>query len=195
MQILTGTQVFLALHKQHNHNFSADAGTPSSDDTAPAAQQSCAETSFALLSAVLFAGMVLGHTISHAQSPNKASNNEDVTLVIGTRFAAEQREKRSAKSLFFQSRIPIDAFNETDHCIDQGALDVAREYFTDLGRVLLEKVAYFYFIPDSEVAKLNAMCTRLHKDAPKAWTESTKIIAFGKVVPTPDALTLERSLR
>lgn len=120
-----------------------------------------------------------------------------LTLVVGTRFvpAPTGADTPSAHALFTHARVPLASFNETDHCIDQAALEVAQEYFTALGR-LLGKAGHYYFLPDDAVAKSALMCERLHHTPPQAWNASkTKILAIGRVVPTAEAPALERTLR
>lgn len=118
-----------------------------------------------------------------------------LTIVVGTRFVAPPAKELSAKELFTDARIPLSAFNETDHCVDQSALEVAKEYFATLGRVL-GKAGYYYFVPEAEIEKAVSMCERMHRQPPKAWTgNKTKIIAFGKVVPDSEAAALEKSVR
>lgn len=121
--------------------------------------------------------------------------DDALTLVVGTRFVAPPAGELSAKELFEKARIPLSDFNETDTCVDQAALDVAKDYFTTLGRVM-GKAGHYYFVPDAEIEKAIAMCQRMHTVAPKAWTQGkTKIIAFGRVVPTEEAPALERKVR
>lgn len=120
-----------------------------------------------------------------------------LTLVVGTRFvpAPDGADAPSAHALFTRARIPLSAFNETDHCIDQAALELAQEYFTALGR-LLGKAGHYYFVPDDAVEKSAIMCERLHRKPPQAWNSSkTKILAIGRVVPTAEAPALEQTLR
>lgn len=118
-----------------------------------------------------------------------------LTLVVGTRFVAPSSDDATAKAQFDRARIPLSAFNDTDHCVDQAALEVAKEYFTTLGRVM-GKAGYFYFVPDAEIRKSVAMCERLYQAPPKAWVaDKTKVIAFGRVVPTHEAPALERAVR
>jgi hypothetical protein len=118
-----------------------------------------------------------------------------LTLVVGTRFVAPSSDDATAKAQFTSARIPLSAFNDTDHCVDQAALAVAKEYFTTLGRVM-GKAGYFYFVPDAEIRKSVAMCKRLYQAPPKAWVaDKTKVIAFGRVVPTHEAPALERAVR
>lgn len=148
----------------------------------------------ALLALLVCSPSVLG------QSPEPPADHEVVpddmlTLVVGTRFVGSVTDGMSAKTQFTEARIPLSAFNETDHCIDQGALEVAKEYFANLGRVM-GKAGHYYFVPETEIKKSVAMCQRLHGHPPQAWVENTtKVIAFGKVVPTPEAATLEESVR
>lgn len=118
-----------------------------------------------------------------------------MTLVVGTRFVAPSGNNASARALFTGSRIPLTAFNETDNCIDQQALELAKEYFTTLGRVL-GRAGHYYYLPDDEIRKSAVMCERLHHKPPRAWVgNGTKIISFGQVVPTTDAPALEESIR
>lgn len=120
-----------------------------------------------------------------------------LTLVVGTHFvpAPDGADAPSAHALFTRARIPLAAFNETDRCIDQAAVEVAQEYFTALGR-LLGKAGHYYFVPDDAVEKSAIMCERLHRKPPHAWNASkTKILAVGRVVPTSEAPALEQTLR
>jgi len=120
-----------------------------------------------------------------------------LTLVVATHFVPSPAgdDAPSAHTLFTRARIPLSAFNDTDHCIDQAALEVAREYFTALGR-LLGKASHYYFLPDDAVARSATMCERLHDKPPQAWKASkSKIIAVGRVVPSGEAPALEESLR
>lgn len=53
---------------------------------------------------------------------------------------------------------------------------------------MLETAGYFFHIPPDEVARLTDECASRHGMAPKALSVGgTKIIAFGKVVPTKQA--------
>ena len=118
-----------------------------------------------------------------------------LTLVVGTHFVKPTAEGTTAKAQFTEARIPLADFNDTDTCIDQSMLEVAKEYFTTLGR-MMEKAGHYYFVPDAEIRKSAAMCERMHQQPPKAWVDGeTKIIAFGRVVATEDAPALERTLR
>jgi hypothetical protein len=120
--------------------------------------------------------------------------DDDLTLVVGTRFVAPPGSDLSARKLFTEARIPLGAFNETDRCVDQTALEVAQEYFAGLGRVM-GKAGHYYFVPEDDVRKALSMCERMH-GPPKAWVETkTQVIAFGRVVPTADAPALEKSVR
>lgn len=156
-------------------------------------------TKFCVVAALTLA-MTTPATVAQSQSPSEAATDDDVTLVIGTRIvmvsgASASGATTSAKSLFFDAHIPSKDFNKTDHCIDEGALDVAKEYFETLGRAL-GRAGHFYFVPDKEIKKLIEMCERLHQGPPTALAAGqTKIIAFGKVVPTVNAPALEKSLR
>lgn len=118
-----------------------------------------------------------------------------LTLVVGTRFVAPTETETSAKAQFSDARIPISTFNETDHCVDERALELANDYFTTLGRAL-GKAGHYYFVPDDEIRKLASQCEKQHGRPPQAWIDNkTKIIAFGRVVPTADAAALEKSVR
>lgn len=152
----------------------------------------------ALCCAVLWWCLSGGGAPLFAQSPPADDPgvvpDDQLTLVAGTRFVLPSAPDKSAKALFSEDRIPVASFNDTDHCIDKAALDVAQEYFAGLGRAL-GKAAYYYFVPDDEIKNVVAMCERM-SGPPKAWVEAkTKIIAFGKVVPTPDAPALEKIIR
>jgi len=132
---------------------------------------------------------------SLAQGTPGVTPDDQLTLVVGTRFVKPAPAAASAKAQFSEARISTDDFNDTDHCLDQGALEVAKEYFITLGRTL-GKAGFFYYVPEPEIKKLIAMCTRLHRSPPKAWVAAqTEIIAFGKVVPDADAPKLERAIR
>lgn len=118
-----------------------------------------------------------------------------LTLVVGTRFVAASEDGTSARAQFTSARIPLSAFNDTDRCVDQQALEAAKEYFTTLGR-MLGKAGYYYFVPDDAVRKIASMCEKLYHRPPRAWVDKrTKVIAFGRVVPTVDAPNLEKSIR
>jgi hypothetical protein len=136
---------------------------------------------------------------ARAQSPASPDTgvvpDDELTLVVGTRFVAPSPDGTSAKAQFDGARIPLTEFNDTDHCVDQSALEVAKEYFTTLGR-MMGKAALYYVVPEAEVKIAIAMCDRMHASPPKAWVDSkTQIIAFGKVVPTTEAPALEETLR
>ena len=127
--------------------------------------------------------------------PQGAAAEEEMTLVVGTRFIAPAAEGKSAKALFFDDRIPLAALNETDHCADQSALEAAQEYFSQLG-ARLGKAAHFYFLPDDAMQTAVSMCERMHAQPPKAWVNAkTKVIAIGQFVPTSAAQSLEQSIR
>ena len=118
-----------------------------------------------------------------------------LTLVVGTHFVTATSDRGSPRALFTDARIPLAAFNETDHCVDQQALEVAKEYFTTLGRVM-GKAGHYYFVPEEAIKKAVSMCERLHRSPPKALLDkTTSIIAFGRVVPTAEAPALEASIR
>ncbi len=130
-----------------------------------------------------------------AQAPSAAAPaDEDMTLVTGTRFVTAATGETTAKAQFMDARIPLAAFNETDHCIDQSALETATEYFDKLGRELA-KAGHYYFVPNSQVAAFVSACEKLH-GTPKAWVAGkTDIIAFGRVVPTAMAPRIESEIR
>lgn len=140
----------------------------------------------------------VGNTAAQAQStspkPPAAPDANDVTLVVGTRFVAPV-EGQSPRQQFADARIPLTSFNETDHCLDARALEIAQEYFSTLGTAL-EKAGYFYVVPEAELLPSLAACERLHGGATKAFVKGqTQVIAFGRVVPTASAPELETSLR
>lgn len=147
------------------------------------------------------AGALAASPASAQSSGAKSRSNtgviadEELTLVVGTRFVSSSADATTPRALFAEARIPLTAFNETDNCIDQYALEVAKEYFTTLGR-MLGKAGLYFFVPDDEIRKSVAMCERLHHRPPQAWIEQkTRIIAFGQVVPTVTAPALEESIR
>ncbi len=118
-----------------------------------------------------------------------------LTLVVGTRFVTASTNQASLKAQFSDARIPMAAFNETDTCIDQRALEAAQDYFATLGRAL-GKAGYYYLVPDEDVAKFVSACETTHGQPPKAWVrDKIKIVAFGRVVPTDSASALEESIR
>ncbi|MEQ1718258.1 MAG: hypothetical protein ABL907_20135 [Hyphomicrobium sp.] len=122
------------------------------------------------------------------------ATDDMLTLVVGTRFVAPSANETSARAQFTELRIPLSLFNETDHCVDQNALEMAKEYFATLGR-LLGKAGHYYFVPETEIRKLVSMCEKLHARPPQGWVDNeTKVIAFGKVVPSTDAHALEKSI-
>lgn len=154
-----------------------------------------------LIAAVMLTSVIVrGPAV--AQSPERAAPadhgvvaDDDLTSVIGTRFVANAKADATPKAQFVDARIPLAAFNDTDHCIDQEALAMAREYFDSLGR-MLGKAAQFYILPDADMTAVVANCTRQTGAPPKAWVESTtKVIAFGQVVPTTEAAKLEEAIR
>lgn len=150
----------------------------------------CSATLLAAASTAL-AGAPSGQTPADAG----VAPDDMLTLVVGTHFVAPSAIEATAKVQFTDARIPLSAFNETDHCIDQSALEIAQEYFTGLGRVL-GKAGHYYFVPDDRILEYVATCEKMHGRPPQAWTpNATKIIAFGKVVPTVDAPALEESIR
>lgn len=143
--------------------------------------------------------LALGIGAARAQSPPSPDTgvvpDDDLTLVVGTRFVGPSPDGTTAKAQFDDARIPLSAFNETDHCVDQSALEVAKEYFTTLGRVM-GKAGHYYFVPEDQIKTSVQMCERMHASPPKAWVDDkTKVIAFGRVVPTTEAPALEETLR
>ncbi len=155
-------------------------------------------TAAILCSLTLFVGAppALAQSLLRQPLTDPGVESDDMlTLVVGTHFVAPTADGVSARAQFNDARIPLSAFNETDHCVDQRALEVAQEYFTTLGRVL-GKAGHYYFVPEDEIRKLVSACAKLHGGQPQAWVDNrTKIIAFGKVVPTVDAPALEKSVR
>jgi hypothetical protein len=151
-------------------------------------------------SLVLLPALIAFASVGIAQSPPANSHDtgvvpdDELTLVVGTRFVTAS-EDQSAAALFTKARIPLSSFNETDHCVDQNALKVAQDYFTDLGRVL-GKAGHYYFVPDDVIKKSVESCQTQHRRAPQAWVENkTKIVAVGRVVPTNEAAALEEQVR
>lgn len=167
------------------------------------ASKSMMKPQLAAVAAVFIALMGFGmpHGLAQSTAPARpltdpgVPSDDELTLVVGTRFVSSSADASTPHAMFDDARIPLKDFNQTDHCIDQAALEVAQEYFTNLGRVL-GKAGHFYFVPDDQIRKSVTMCERLHRQPPQAWSESkTKIIAFGKVVPTVEARALEQSIR
>ena len=138
---------------------------------------------------------VPGVAVSMAQAPaSETPADAEMTLVTGTRFVTVATGETTAKAQFVDARIPLTAFNEADHCIDQRALEAATQYFDTLGRELA-KAGHYYFVPNSEVAAFASACEKLH-GAPQAWiVGKTDIIAFGRVVPTSMAPRIESEIR
>ncbi len=117
------------------------------------------------------------------------------TIVIGTRFVRPPREDVTPTRQFNDFRVPLSEFNDTDHCIDNGTLEVAENYFRTLGR-MLEKTGYFFRIPPDDVNRLKSRCVDRHGMQPRALRNAgTSVLAFGRVVPTKDAPELEEALR
>src|SRR5262245_35331230 len=100
--------------------------------------------------------LVLCICAARAQSPPSPDTgvvpDDDLTLVVGTRFVGPSPDGTSAKAQFDNARIQLAEFNETDHCVDQTALEIAKEYFTTLGR-MMGKAAQYYFVPEAEIRK------------------------------------------
>lgn len=121
--------------------------------------------------------------------------DDELTLVIATRFVRGEVEGLSPAARFNGSRVPLSDFNEADTCVDEASIDVAKSYFKTLG-TMLEKGSYLYEIPDNEVSRMSAECRERHGVPPVALEKSrTSIIAYGRVVPSSEAPDLEKSLR
>lgn len=136
---------------------------------------------------------------ARAEPPGQAQNTNqadaDLTIVVGTRFVGPTPVGTPANAQFTDARIPLAEFNDTDHCVDQSALESATAYFNSLGH-MLTKAGVFYFVPEANVREAVRMCEKMHGAAPKAWVaDQTSIIAYGKVVPAAEAPALEQSLR
>lgn len=137
-----------------------------------------------------------------AQSPSSQTDNDagtasddTLTIVVGTRFVGPSATGETANTQFTDARIPLTAFNETDHCVDQSALETATAYFNSLGRVL-SQAGHFYFVPEADVREAVSMCEKMHGRPPQAWVaDQTAIIEYGKVVPAAEASALEQSIR
>ena len=116
---------------------------------------------FVTFTRVCACALVLGGGAARAQSPPDTGvvPDDDLMLVVGTRFVGPSPEGTSAKAQFDDARIPLSKFNETDHCVDQTALEIAKEYFTTLGR-MVGKAAQYYFVPEAEIRKAIATCER-----------------------------------
>lgn len=144
---------------------------------------------------VMLTAMLLALSPAAAQETKvEIPADSEMTLVTGTRFVTVAAGETTAKAQFTDARVPLSAFNKTDHCIDERALEAATEYFNGLGRELA-KAGHYYFVPNSEVGAFVAACEKLH-GAPQAWAAGkTDIIAFGRVVPTVLASDLEKSIR
>jgi hypothetical protein len=143
--------------------------------------------------------LVLAFAASNSATANlfaqvSETSNDNLTLVVGTHFVVSAKVDSTPSTQFANERIPAERLNETDRCIDEGALDIAKDYFSKLGQVL-ERAAYFYIIPDDDLVGVIATCKSLHSQRPQAWARNVKIIAFGRVVPSPDAPALEQSIR
>lgn len=151
-----------------------------------------------LASCALLAGV---HSALAGPPPPQATTNHgaiadgDLTLVVGTRFVSPSTNGMSPKAQFTDARIPLSGFNDTDHCIDRHALELAMEYFNNLGPILGE-AGHYHFVPDDQIERSASMCEKLHGAPPKVWDNAaTKIIAFGRIVPTSDAAALEKAIR
>lgn len=145
--------------------------------------------------------LILATTMSAARAEptglikNAEQADAGLILVVGTRFVGSTPVGTPANAQFTDARIPLAGFNETDHCIDQSALETATAYFNSLGNILA-KAGVFYFVPEANVRDAVRMCEKMHGAPPRAWVaDQTSIIAYGKVVPALEAPTLEQSLR
>lgn len=143
--------------------------------------------------------LLAGASAAVAQSAPSAVHgvvsDDMLTLVVGTRFVSSPANELSARAQFTEHRIALETFNDTDRCVDQTALEVAQEYFNTLGRAL-GKAGHYYFVPDAEIDKALTMCEKMHGRPPQAWVATkTKVLAFGRVVPTAAAPALEQSIR
>lgn len=117
------------------------------------------------------------------------------TMVIGTRFVRTEQDNISPGRRFNKFRVPLAEFNQTDHCVDQGSLEIAESYFRTLGR-MLEKTGYYYRIPTEDADRVVSSCEARHGEPPRALAQTgTQILAFGRVVPTKVAPALEETLR
>ncbi len=144
---------------------------------------------------LILSAAALGISAAGAQETKvEIPADSEMTLVTGTRFVTVAAGETTAKAQFTDARVPLSAFNKTDHCIDERALEVATEYFNNLGRELA-KAGHYYFVPNGEVAAIAAACERQH-GAPQAWAAGkTDIIAFGRIVPTVLAADVEKEIR
>lgn len=141
------------------------------------------------------AALMSGASLAQPAGNSGVVPDDDLTLVVGTHFVLEGAAGASPTALFREERVPTASFNETDHCIDQMALEYATEYFNALGRVM-GKAGHYYFVPDSDIEQAISACEKQHKGPPKAFAAGkTKVLAFGKVLPTTEAPALEEALR
>lgn len=150
-----------------------------------------------VLTYLMFSAAIVHHAHAEPTGPvgNAGQAQPDLTIVVGTRFVGSTPVGTPANAQFTDARIPLADFNETDHCIDQSALDTATAYFNSLGH-MLTKAGVFYFVPEANVREAVRMCEKMHGAPPKAWVaDQTSIIAYGKMVPSAEAPALEQSLR
>jgi hypothetical protein len=145
---------------------------------------------------VIASAMMSAHPAAVAQVPgSEFPADSEMTLVTGTRFVTVPTVDTTAKARFMTSRIALSTFNETDHCIDQRALEAATTYFDTFGRELA-KAGHYYFVPNSEIAVHAVACEAQHGRPPQAWVPGkTDIIAFGRVVPSAMAAEVEQGIR
>lgn len=150
-----------------------------------------------VLTYLMFLAAIVHQAYAEPTGPvgNSEQAQPDLTIVVGTRFVGSTPVGTPANAQFTDARIPLADFNETDHCVDQSALDTATAYFNSLGH-MLTKAGVFYFVPEANVREAVRMCEKMHGAPPKAWVaDQTSIIAYGKVVPSAEAPALEQSLR
>ncbi|MEQ8825423.1 MAG: hypothetical protein RIC14_13720 [Filomicrobium sp.] len=128
--------------------------------------------------------------------PDGSTARESKSIVIVTRLVdTTKTESGNPANLFQNHRIATELFNATDHCVDEGTLIVADDYFRTLGR-MLEKNGFYFFIPKPEVEKLKMTCTARNEAEVKALaSDSVRIVAFGRILPTEAAHDLEKKLR
>ena len=100
---------------------------------------------------------------SQTDSEAGTASDDTLTLVVGTRFVRPTAIGTPANAQFTDARIPLTAFNETDHCVDQSALETASAYFNSLGRVL-SQAGHFYFVPEANVRR-RCRCAKRCTDA------------------------------
>jgi hypothetical protein len=65
---------------------------------------------------------------SQTDSEAGTASDDTLTLAVGTRFVGPTAIGTPANAQLTDARIPLTAFNETDHCVDQSALETATAY-------------------------------------------------------------------